>query len=621
MKIIGSKQIWIHLYGHHLLPCLNILQLLITHCRHHQIQMMMKVGALSMAFYEILGQERCMVNQGYEDDYYDNYDGADDDDSTDVAYGRREEKLARRTQIFYCEVCNVSCTGEPTYQQHLDGRNHKRRIGLDEATPNQTNLSKNCAAYRCEVCNINCNNEDNYHIHINGQKHKKAIMVLLKTNKPIPSNEMNITLPAESSVSDEGRGSQNGDNKQGTRKRPNSVDIDNINPNLVPIGTNTIRTEAINDRHLLDKLEQIGLNPEQEQIVEEFVLLVEDALYDVSVIIEEERSSIPVIEQNQTENRVLRGVMRVGILANKLLLKTDQRIDLVVLCSVVPTTELLFQVFEHFRRIVNQNVNNNMETKKIIYTSAVVNESALSISQEGIPIVLFVTFTCSIMRQWSPGDLNYHPYVIPPNALPKEPCLYALAEMRRTKYYQIKCEPHASMNCVAKLVRDFVHRVPAWRRLNDWMIVLIVEKIFSNSENSLGPSAALKALFKALSEGYITGANYKLPDPCEKFPIDAIVTLTQSDRTQLYSSARYALRQMNTNNLARLLALSSGIPTEPIFKKKKLVENATEHGKNVAPLSTTSGGIADSNNQITENSGNNNAPILPVNGENTSTTT
>lgn len=48
--------------------------------------------------------------------------------------------------------------------------------------------------------------------------------------------------------------------------------------------------------------------------------------------------------------RVLKGVMRVGVLAKGLLLHGDLEVQLVVLCSEKPTRSLLEKVAEHLPR-------------------------------------------------------------------------------------------------------------------------------------------------------------------------------------------------------------------------------------------------------------------------------
>lgn len=71
-----------------------------------------------------------------------------------------------------------------------------------------------------------------------------------------------------------------------------------------------------------------------------------------------------------------------------------------------------------------------------------------------------------------------------------------------------------------------------------------------------------------------------MPDPCEKLPVDAIVTLKDRERDQLYSSARYAIKQIKTGRMVKLLALdgSPGIPSA-VPPRKKARHNEDKHGE------------------------------------------
>ena len=121
------------------------------------------------------------------------------------------------------------------------------------------------------------------------------------------------------------------------------------------------------------------------------------------------------------------------------------------------------------------------------------------------------------------------------------------------------------------------------------MIILIVEKAISTinppAETTLSPSAALKSLFTAISDGHIIGTlqnNFEaqMTDPCEKQFTDAIFSLTGPERKNLWASANYSLKEMNKNNLPKLLALEgSGIPSHQIDmqKKKKPPNNFMGH--------------------------------------------
>lgn len=67
----------------------------------------------------------------------------------------------------------------------------------------------------------------------------------------------------------------------------------------------------------------------------------------------------PSGEKNSEEassNRILKGLMRVGLLAKSLLLSGDREVDLVVMCSEKPTKQLLQRVVDHLPQQLQVNV-------------------------------------------------------------------------------------------------------------------------------------------------------------------------------------------------------------------------------------------------------------------------
>lgn len=83
-----------------------------------------------------------------------------------------------------------------------------------------------------------------------------------------------------------------------------------------------------NDEHMVEKLDQISLNKVQKNSIEQLVLLIEDTLFNVSRIIEEQQVANSLSGAKNSSNRLLRGIMRTGLLANDLLLKNDRRVCL-----------------------------------------------------------------------------------------------------------------------------------------------------------------------------------------------------------------------------------------------------------------------------------------------------
>lgn len=154
----------------------------------------------------------------------------------------KQRRAPSSQQLFYCEICKVSCAGPQTYKEHLDGQKHKKREQTNKLTESQTvsNLelpstdinssnvasttaningnsstmpiansknpnfkpnarnepNRNSVVVRCELCDISCTGRDAYAAHIRGIKHQKTLKLHQKLGKPIPADFLN--LPAQS---------------------------------------------------------------------------------------------------------------------------------------------------------------------------------------------------------------------------------------------------------------------------------------------------------------------------------------------------------------------------------------------------------------------------------------
>ncbi|OMO68674.1 Zinc finger, U1-type [Corchorus capsularis] len=80
--------------------------------------------------------------------------------------------------MFFCEVCQVSCSSAKTYKQHVKGQKHRTNLhfpfkGNDEAATTAVNSRK-----KCELCGVWCMNESSFNQHLEGQKHKERLQNL-----------------------------------------------------------------------------------------------------------------------------------------------------------------------------------------------------------------------------------------------------------------------------------------------------------------------------------------------------------------------------------------------------------------------------------------------------------
>lgn len=83
------------------------------------------------------------------------------------------------------------------------------------------------------------------------------------------------------------------------------------------------QAETNDDRHVLAKVNNIQLSKEKLQSVENMVVSVEKTLKFISDKFAEEQKSV---EDKTSDERLLKGVMRVGLLAKNLLLNFDNEV-------------------------------------------------------------------------------------------------------------------------------------------------------------------------------------------------------------------------------------------------------------------------------------------------------
>ena len=57
---------------------------------------------------------------------------------------------AQKNLRFLCEICNIKCSSQCDYHQHLSGIKHLKKLESEQ------NLEKK---NRCEICDVECTNQ------------------------------------------------------------------------------------------------------------------------------------------------------------------------------------------------------------------------------------------------------------------------------------------------------------------------------------------------------------------------------------------------------------------------------------------------------------------------------
>ncbi|XP_076034745.1 zinc-finger protein 72D isoform X2 [Oratosquilla oratoria] len=383
------------------------------------------------------------------------------------------------------------------------------------------------------------------------------------------------------------------------------------------------RPDSSDDRHVIAKHAEIYPKEEELASIQKIVSNTEKALKMVSDYLAEVDApkDQPKVKEEKKEPkegeekkdgekkddgppRMLKGVMRVGILAKGLLLRGDTLVQLVVLCGEKPTRTLLDRVADNLpKQLAIVAPEDKYEIQRVVEEAALVVQS---VGEQRISVT--VTLTSPIMREQllHEGDSQVVAAKDPPDVLDKLKCLEALAALRHAKWFQVntsfdlkspwnagmvhglkgsrKARANGLQSCVMviRILRDLCQRVPTWGPLNSWAMELMCEKVIASAGQPLSPGDALRRGFEALASGLLLPGSPGLLDPCEKDPIDAASTLTAQEREDITASAQHALRLIAFRQIHKVLGMDP-IPPPKFqrggrFTRKRRRDNSSGEG-------------------------------------------
>lgn len=303
------------------------------------------------------------------------------------------------------------------------------------------------------------------------------------------------------------------------------------------------RWESSDDRHVLCKHAAIYPTEEELLAVQKAVSHSERALKLVSDTLAEKSSGSPEQEGSghsgiDPSPRILKGVVRVGLLASGLLLRGDRRVQLALLCSRKPTRALL-------RRVAAQLPQQLLMVTEDKYEVSSDPEDNIVISSCEEPRVRVTVSITSLLMREDPSmdqegveapqpDLGDDPG----DVLSPEKCLQSLAALRHAKWFQARASGLQQCVIVIRVFRDLCQRVPTWGALPDWAVELLVEKALSSAVGPLSPGDAVRRVLECVASGTLLTDGPGLQDPCERGQTDALGAMTAQEREDLTASAQ-----------------------------------------------------------------------------------
>ncbi|KAL5011241.1 hypothetical protein ScPMuIL_011675 [Solemya velum] len=115
--------------------------------------------------------------------------------------GELAKSTPKPAQLYYCDVCKISCTGPQTYKEHLDEQKHKKKEAALQirVNPQPTGCGPN--QLLCKLCDVTFTSTDAYTAHIQGSNYQKVLELHTKLGKSIPSTDPVVVSTSTTSPS------------------------------------------------------------------------------------------------------------------------------------------------------------------------------------------------------------------------------------------------------------------------------------------------------------------------------------------------------------------------------------------------------------------------------------
>ncbi|XP_028260332.1 zinc finger RNA-binding protein isoform X3 [Parambassis ranga] len=356
------------------------------------------------------------------------------------------------------------------------------------------------------------------------------------------------------------------------------------------------RPDSLDDRHIMAKHSTIYPVEEELQAVQRIVSHSERALKLVSDSLLEKEAPVAVtITADATEEgdekipdsaenpaRLLKGVMRVGILAKGLLLRGDRNVELILLTAKKPTVTLLKNIAKQLPKELATFSEDQYEVQ------AHPEEANIVIFSSKEPkMQVTISLTSPLMRE-DPAEKDKQAggkaaekgvAEDPSDLLNRRKCLEYLAALRHAKWFQARANGLQSCVIIIRVLRDLCQRVPTWGKMPGWAMELLVEKVISSAAGPLSPGEAMRRFLECISTGILLPDGPGLMDPCEKEPTDALESLVLQAREEITASAQHALRLLAFRQIHKLLDMESLPASKASARNRKRRRDVSDAGE------------------------------------------
>ncbi|MED6293112.1 hypothetical protein CHARACLAT_007538 [Characodon lateralis] len=461
---------------------------------------------------------------------------------------------------FHCKLCECSFNDPNAKEMHLKGRRHRLQYKKKVNPDLQVEVKPSIRARKIqeEKMRKQMQKEEYWR---RREEEERWRMEMRRYEEDMYWRRME----EEQHHWDERRRIPDGGYPQGPPGPPGLLGVRPGIPGLQPQGPMPPRRpDSSDDRYVMTKHAAIYPSEDELQSIQKIVSITERALKLVSDIITDQENDKEEDKEKKepAKDRVLKGVMRVGVLAKGLLLRGDKNVNLVLLCSEKPTESLLTSIVEHLPEQLTLVTPEKYEVKGSVEEAAIILTSCTEPKMQ-----VTITLTSPVIREETgrEGDVTSGMVKDPADVLDRQKCLDALAALRHAKWFQARANGLQSCVIIIRILRDLCQRVPTWSPFPGWAMELLVEKAINSASASLSPGDALRRVFECISSGILLHGGPGLLDPCEKKPVDTLASLGEQQREDITSSAQFALRLLAFRQVHKVLGMDPLPQMNPRF--------------------------------------------------------
>ncbi|XP_047236842.1 zinc finger RNA-binding protein [Girardinichthys multiradiatus] len=461
---------------------------------------------------------------------------------------------------FHCKLCECSFNDPNAKEMHLKGRRHRLQYKKKVNPDLQVEVKPSIRARKIqeEKMRKQMQKEEYWR---RREEEERWRMEMRRYEEDMYWRRME----EEQHHWDERRHIPDGGYPQGPPGPPGLLGVRPGIPGLQPQGPMPPRRpDSSDDRYVMTKHAAIYPSEDELQSIQKIVSITERALKLVSDIITDQENDKEEDKEKKepAKDRVLKGVMRVGVLAKGLLLRGDKNVNLVLLCSEKPTESLLTSIVEHLPEQLTLVTPEKYEVKGSVEEAAIILTSCTEPKMQ-----VTITLTSPVIREETgrEGDVTSGMVKDPADVLDRQKCLDALAALRHAKWFQARANGLQSCVIIIRILRDLCQRVPTWSPFPGWAMELLVEKAINSASAPLSPGDALRRVFECISSGILLHGGPGLLDPCEKKPVDTLASLGEQQREDITSSAQFALRLLAFRQVHKVLGMDPLPQMNPRF--------------------------------------------------------